>query len=96
MRLVVWLAGLSVFSYVTIALPIKYSVGETTVIKYLVGVVGDFKLNLIIPYALSAALFGLWQRERSVRKNSIAREHDRLVELEREKDPDRESSGLKE
>lgn len=80
--------------YVTVALPVKYSAGEETVIRIFYNAIASFKLYVIIPYVAAAAFFSLWIRERKISKKAIHREHQRLKELEKEKDKNRTSSGL--
>ena len=82
--------------YVGIALPIKYTAGQETVLNIFYRAVLDLKLGIIIPYVLILIFFILWQRERKVRKSSVKREHQRVVELEKTKDPSRTSSGFEE
>ena len=82
--------------YVGVALPLKYSAGKETVISLVYKVVLDARLEVILPYVIAALFAGLWRRERRLRKTSVRREHVRVEKLERNKDPNRTSSGLEE
>ena len=98
-RLVRWIvafAGVALIVYVAVPLPLKYSAGKETAISLVYKVVLDARLEVILPYAIAAAFATLWGRERRLRKTSVRREHERVEKLERNKDPNRTSSGLEE
>jgi hypothetical protein len=96
LRLIVWFLGIALCLYVGVALPIRYGGGQTTTINLVYKLILDLKMHVIIPYAVATLLFGLWKRERRLRKISVKREHERVDALERRLDPYRSSSGLKE
>jgi len=98
-RLALWIivfAGVALIVYVAIPLPLKYSAGKETVISLVYKVVLDARLEVILPYVIAALFAGLWGRERRLRKMSVRREHERVEKLEKNKDPNRTSSGLEE
>ena len=95
-RWIVGFGGAALILYVAIVLPLKYSVGKETTISLIYKVVLDTRLEVIFPYVLAALFAGLWGRERQIRKMSVRREHVRVAELEKNKDPNRTSSGLDE
>ena len=95
-RWVVAFAGVALIVYVAIPLPLKYSAGKETAISLVYNVVLDARLEVILPYIVAAVFAGLWKRERRIRKTSIRREHERIETFEKNKDPNRTSSGLEE
>lgn len=96
LRLITWFAGLIGLSYVTIALPVSYSAGQETTIHLVYEWLLAARVHVLLSIAGNVTLFILWRRERMLRKSSIHREHQRVEELEVQKDPNRTSSGLEE
>ena len=98
-RLARWIVaffGVALIIYVAIPLPLKYTAGKETAISLVYNVILDVRWEVILPYVLAVALAGLWVRERRIRKMSVQREHVRVEILEKDKDPNRTSSGLEE
>lgn len=95
-RWIVGFLGVALILYVSIVLPLKYSAGKETTISLIYKVVLDTRVEVILPWVLVALFAGLWRRERQIRKMSVRREHVRVEELEKDKDPNRTSSGLDE
>jgi len=93
-KLVIWFVGLSVIVALFITLPTYYSAGKQTSLNVVYKAVADFKLHMILPYAIAAVFGELWRRERNTRKSTVEREHRRVAELEMELDRRRESSTL--
>ena len=73
---------------------LKLTAGKQTIVNFVYGAALDLKLHMVVPWAAAALFGGLWQWERRLRKKTVAREHDRVVELEKRLDPGRTSSGL--
>ncbi|MBU1700298.1 MAG: hypothetical protein KJ970_03640 [Candidatus Eisenbacteria bacterium] len=94
--LVVKAAVVVAIIYMVFPLSLRETAGKQTVIEIMFNIITNLKLHVVLPAALAAAFGGLWARERRVRKKAVAREHMRVEELEKEKDPDRTSSGLEE
>lgn len=86
--------GWSFLIYLGIVLPLKYTAGKQTIVNFIYGAALDLKMNMVVPWAAVALFGGLWQWERYLRKKTVAREHRRTEELEKQQDPNRTSSGL--
>ena len=95
-RWIIAFGGTALILYIAIALPLKYTAGKETTISLIYKVILDARLEVILPYVLAAVFAGLWERERRIRKHSVQREHERVVELERRINANRTSSGLEE
>ena len=95
-RWIIAFAGVALIVYVAIPLPLKYSAGKETAVSLVYKVFLDARLEVILPYAIAGLFAGLWGRERRIRKTSVRREHERVEKLEKNKDPNRTSSGLEE
>ena len=95
-RLVIVFLGVALIVYVAIPLPLKYGAGKETAIGLVYKVVLDARLEVFLPYVIIVLFAGLWGRERWLRKMSVRREHERVEKFEKNKDPNRTSSGLKE
>jgi len=92
LRLATWVGGSALIVYLAIPLPLSYTAGQETTVTLLFQFIANFKLHMVIPYAVAAGFFGLWLRERRTRKTSVKREHERVVKLEKKIDPGRTSS----
>jgi hypothetical protein len=95
MRIVTW-AGIIGGLYVGIALPVKYSAGQNTVLTIIHRVAVGLHFEFVIPVAVASLFAALWQRERRIRIGAVRREHERVAQLEVRLDPERTSSGFKE
>lgn len=80
--------------YMGIVRPLQITAGKQTVVDFMYKAVLDLKLHMVVPWAAAALFGGLWYRERNLRKKTVAREHGRVTELEKQLDPGRTSSGL--
>jgi hypothetical protein len=87
-------AGWAGLLYMGVVLPLKLTAGKQMIVNFVYGAALDLKLHMVVPWAAAALFGGLWQWERHLRKKTVAREHDRVVELEKRLDPGRTSSGL--
>ena len=92
LRLVFWLGAVALWLH----LAIPHLAGEKTSVQLLVDLVGNFRLHVVIPTGVAILFFGLWRRERHVRKTAVEREHRRVEALEKKIDSGRSSSGLAE
>ncbi len=95
-RLIVSLVGAAGLVYLGIYLPIKYTAGKDTAISIVYQAIVDISSPNIAAWVATLFFLFLWLKERRVRKSSIKREHDRILEFEREKDLNRSSSKLEE
>lgn len=82
--------------YVGVALPVKYSAGQETSVTFIAKALLDMDVHIWLPYGVAVLLAGLWKRERTLRKQTIRREHKRVEMLEKQIDPNRTSSGFEE
>jgi len=92
--LINWAGGIGL-GYVTIALPAQWTAGKWTILDVTYRAIIEGTLGLKISLGVNAALFLLWLWQRRTFNRAIAREHERVPELELTKDPKRSSSTLK-
>ena len=95
-RWVMSVLGVALLLYVGIVLPLSYTAGKQTGINVFFKAVLDLDLFVILPWVGVAVLFVLWRVERFIRKTSVRREHTRVEKLEKDRNPNRTSSGLEE
>lgn len=80
--------------YVSIALPIKYSSGQTTVITYVVQWVTDLQAHIVLPWIAGASGLAYGWQQRRRRVSERAERDARIEKLELGYDPNRTSSEL--
>jgi len=86
-------AILVALAYVAIYLPVREVAGKDT--EFILSLIGEFAADRWL-YLLATLLFGgSWYAERHARKKYIERHGRHEKELERQLDPDRGSSGLR-
>ena len=93
--LAILLAGIALIVYLGITRPLEVTSGKTTVIHVGYQAILKARLEVIIPWTIAVFTVGLWVRERHISRTAIRREHKRVEECEKGKDPNRTSSGLK-
>jgi hypothetical protein len=80
--------------YVGIALPVKYSAGQTTTISYLLSWAQAIKLDVFLAWTTTAGMTIWAVRERMKRIKERREKDERIAKLEKQLDPTRTSSGL--
>jgi hypothetical protein len=80
--------------YVGVALPVKYSAGQTTTISYLLTWAQTIKLDVLLAYGAVAGTTAWAISERLKRIRERKEKDARIASLEQRLDPNRTSSGL--
>jgi hypothetical protein len=91
-----FLVCLTIFgtAYVGIYLPIEASHGETTTINFLVKWLTNFRMNVVLPWALCGGAMYWASSERKKRLLERHERDERIKKLESKIDPNRSSSNL--
>ena len=95
-RTLIWAFAVIGCLYVGLALPVRYSAGQETSVTFVARALLDMNVYVWLPYLVAGGSVILWRRERELRKRTVRREHERVEEFEKEKDPNRTSSGFEE
>lgn len=90
----IWGASVVGCFYVGIALPVKYSAGQTTTISYLLTWAQAIKLDVLMAWGAAAGttVWAITERMKRIRERK--ERDERIAKLEKERDPSRTSSGL--
>lgn len=80
--------------YVGVALPIKYSAGQTTVIQFMVDWIQHLGIDRVLILVLAGGATGWGYLERTKRLRERSEKDSRIISLEEVIDKNRTSSGL--
>lgn len=94
LKWLIWGAVIVASFYVTFALPVLASHGETTTITVAQNWVANVNAQVWVSWGLAAGATGYGLNERRLRRKERAEKDARIKKLEEAKDPSRTSSGV--